>query len=114
MVNFRSRFGGDAIKDCKYVHHMDLEALIKDALGKEFDIQAGEYSQDSLLRFSVGEEPDPYGDEDDLTVDEWLKGETKDLPWGYTATEPSLADVCHELYRLGFLPEGDYVVHIWW
>lgn len=94
------------IKDAKYIWHMDLERIIEAEFGKRLDIQAGEHAQDTALTFHTAEVPE----DGELSIKGWLAGETG--RWG--DTEPSLSVVGHELFVRGLIPEGLYVVHIWW
>lgn len=115
----KSRYhGGTIVKDAKYAWYGDLESLIQETYGKSdynlLDGDGGEHSQNSVITFDVGPEGNKYGDIDDLTVEEWVAGEEKTLPWGYVMTQPSLADICDDLFKRGLIPAGYYCVEVSW
>lgn len=111
-------------EDAKVFWYADLEKLVKEVYDQEIRILdlLFEVSNDSYREYTVDGEYgllDTVGD--NIIVQKWIEqGGTKfdvsnvpEFDW----TDEAQLDVNHILYRLhidGIIPEGKYIMTVWW
>lgn len=103
------------------INSFDLQKIIKDVYDLPHDIQQGIYSQDSYIEHDKGFKGDyqfTLDDrrlEDDEVLDYWKKnahsGLCRDPEDGW---QPDISWVLGDLITRGVLPDGNYIIKIWW
>lgn len=89
--------------DAKVVWYKDLEDFLENVYGIKVDIQQGEYNNDSYIEFDV-EEFETDSDMDAL-ITEWVKSDSPYVDWEL---------IGYDLAKKKLLPEGKYLVTIYW
>jgi hypothetical protein len=103
--------------------YSDLEALVKELYDFDFEILGtpyAEFSQNSYQQYEIEADDDTtildtIGDDD--IVAEWIATGVNPLREDYRGTLFPALDVKHILYRLfveGHIPEGKYLMTVWW
>lgn len=93
------------IKQVYAIDDKDLEELIKEELGLEIDIQAGKFSNGSFLSVEVIADPENVCDKEETI--EKIQCREKLNYWDLDYTMNLLA-------QRGKIPDGNYIVTIWW
>lgn len=85
------------------VWYKDLEEFLEGIYGIKPDIQAGEYSQETYIEFEVKDfETDSNVEEE---IQEWINSAEPYVDWELVGLD---------LARRKALPEGNYLITIWW
>lgn len=93
----------------------DLDAYILSCTGKEWCTQQNDfYSNDSLISFDVG--GNIFDEESKTDVAAWLKKvpEEHHSAGRYEDEQMTTGLILDYLHSLGYLPEGELYVHVWW
>jgi len=91
--------------DARVVKDTDLEDFLEEIYGVRVDIQAGEYSNNSYIEFEVRDFETVEGFDLEKEINDWIKS-------GGPYFDEELIGL--DLARKKLLPEGKYIITIWW
>jgi hypothetical protein len=110
------------IENVKLISETEFSRLVSETYGRPYQLQqqGDMMGQDTMIRVTV---PDDgkwgcIGDEE--RFQEWKARDVTE-PMDYTERlwwlrdfYPPFNEVLDDLHRQGILPQGDYVIHVWW
>lgn len=118
------------IEKVNLISENDFSKLAVDTYGRPYQLQQqGDcLGQDTIIRLTVPEEPMGWTGP---TLEEWRERPLNLQPEEYTRGDweehtylrdmwwerefyPDVQVVANDFHARGLLPEGDYVIHIWW
>ena len=122
------------IEDVKYVSEIELSEAIAEFYDRPYVLQQSGYGYDEMLgqdSIVIVDIPHPVDDyekqEEDQKYHAWkeydiLNQPAEDYPGqfkmkferGEIVPVPHLQYLVNDLYAAGIMPEGKYIVHVWW